>query len=272
VTPQPTTTWSPTNAPTVTSAPTVKPGMKRRRVRATTTQGSRRSGNSRRTSRKLQTGLESRNSKETEKKETDKSTLVGIDSLISMRKSLNKDKDIPKNGNANEAFEIGALGNVAGFLFESEATEESPVDDNSKNSNGSKVTEHGTTSSSTSASLNSYLSKDPPEIDIPIHGGRNETREWSFPTSISAHPPNITHLDDPPKNERIHDERSEQDSHYDDPPYWESREVFVDKIPGMETEIILDPDKEDDDPTWVIADDGSKAAIGRRGLRSRSGA
>ncbi len=193
--------------------------------------------------------------------------MVGIDSLISMRKNLNKEKDIFKNGNANEAFEIGALGSVAGFLFESETENEI-----SRKPNGSKATEHGTASNSSSDSLNSYLSKAPPQIDVPIHGGRNETHEWSFPIRISAHPPNITDSHDPHKNERIQNERNDRDSYYDGPPYWESREVFGDKIPGMEPEIVLNPDKEeDDDPTSITADGGSMVVIGRRGLRIKKG-
>ena len=236
ITPQPTTTWSPTNTPTRTFAPTVKPGMKRRRVRAATAQqSSERSGNTRRTNRKLQTGKESRNFKIDEQKEGDK--LVGIDSLIALRKNLNSEKDVPKNDNGSgTAFEISALGNLAGFLFESEIREESPGDTNHRNFEGSEADD----------------SQDSAEIDIPARN-RTDTREWSFPISINAQPPNTTHLDNHTENEKNHGEKD-----------YFSKDFFGNRtIPEMETELILDRDEEDEEGN------GSTIVIGRGGLRSR---
>ncbi len=206
--------------------------MKRRRVRAATAQQAlERSGNTRRTNRKLQTGKESRNSKIDEQKEVDK--LVGIDSLIAMRKNLNSEKDNSKNENGSEtAFEISPLGNLAGFLIESEIQEESPP----RSFEGSEADD----------------SQDSPEIDIPDRN-RTDTREWSFPISISAHPPNTTRPDENTEKERIHDEKD-----------YFSKALFGNKtIPEMETEFILDRDEEDEEG------DGSTIVIGRGGLRSR---
>lgn len=134
------------------------------------------------------------------------------------------------------------LSGITGFLIENLQPEHPHEDD--------LLQEHNTTETF-------YRDQNSIQVDIPSTGLQNNTieRNSNFTDNVVGDP-----------FEKIADDG--RDENYEDaPPYWESTETFDRGIHGIETEVILDDEREEEDSQTI--DDVPEVPLGRKALRRR---